>query len=167
MELNEQQQHIMKHAWGFGHKEPGFRSHYCTEVGHHEMQKLVVMGIFHGPHDVGHVGEGLGMFYLTERGKGLLYEMKKQEEEELCAQDPRYAERIKENLWDENFQEVTDFIKEASAERMEGWQWIKNSRCKYVQLRIDMRDGGFIIQDRHGKRISLDQLKYQYKRGDD
>lgn len=43
------------------------------------------------------------------------------------------------------------------------WTWWKNSRCKYINLRIDTRDGGFVrIFDRDGHEITLDELKYQY-----
>lgn len=72
-------------------------------------------------------------------------------------------QRFVDNLWEENLDEVMSFVKEAIKDPFEGWQWINNSRCKYVDIRIDMRDGGFIIKDRDGKRISFDQLKHQYK----
>lgn len=44
-----------------------------------------------------------------------------------------------------------------------GWKWSDNPgwRAKYVNIRIDMRDGGFILEDRDGKRISLEQIKRQ------
>ncbi len=42
------------------------------------------------------------------------------------------------------------------------WSWIANNRCKYVELRIDTRDGHCVIRDRHGKPITLDDLRYQY-----
>lgn len=74
--------------------------------------------------------------------------------------------RFKDNIWEENFANVTQWILENTRDRFEGWQWINNSRCKYISLRIDMRDGGFIIVDRDGTRISFDQLKYQYGQED-
>lgn len=42
------------------------------------------------------------------------------------------------------------------------WKWINNSRCKYISLRIDTRDGHCVIYDRHGKPITMNELKYQY-----
>lgn len=44
-----------------------------------------------------------------------------------------------------------------------GWTWSKNPawRAKYVSIQIDMRDGGFILKDRDGKRISLEQIQSQ------
>lgn len=41
------------------------------------------------------------------------------------------------------------------------WSWAKNSRCKYVSLRIDMRDGDFVLLDREGNRITIEDLKRQ------
>lgn len=83
--------------------------------------------------------------------------------------------KIEMNIWDDNFDEVVDFIKKASIQIDEkyeenshtlkkgciDWMWIKNMRCKYISLRIDMRDGTFIILDRDGNRISFDDLKRQ------
>lgn len=51
---------------------------------------------------------------------------------------------------------------EQMAEHGGTWQWWKNPECKYVSIRIDMRDGGFIILGRDGKRISLADIQYQY-----
>lgn len=41
------------------------------------------------------------------------------------------------------------------------WQWALNARCKYVELRIDTRDGRCIIKDRDGQTITLKQLSRQ------
>ncbi len=41
------------------------------------------------------------------------------------------------------------------------WRWIKNSKCKYVNLRIDTRDLSCIIEDRHGNEITIEQLLEQ------
>lgn len=66
--------------------------------------------------------------------------------------------------WDTNFDEVTAEIKKLSCENatMSGWHWPMNTRCKYISLRIDMRDGAFVLLDRDGKRITLEQLRWQY-----
>jgi hypothetical protein len=42
------------------------------------------------------------------------------------------------------------------------WSWVANSICKYIELRIDMRDGGCIIKNRRGERITPAELEYQY-----
>lgn len=67
-------------------------------------------------------------------------------------------EKIKSNTWDN----IDDFIGVLQAAREGKWQWLWNTRCKYVELRVDMRDGGCIIRDRHGNRIDPKELAYQY-----
>lgn len=43
------------------------------------------------------------------------------------------------------------------------WNWSRSEgmRCKYITIQIDMRDGGFILKDRDGKSISLEQIRRQ------
>lgn len=62
------------------------------------------------------------------------------------------------NRWDS----IQDFITVLQAARSGQWHWPMNTRCKYVELRVDMRDGGCIIKDREGKRITPAELAYQY-----
>lgn len=68
------------------------------------------------------------------------------------------SEKSRMNLWDKwaDFQRVMD------AMLRDEWCWSRNVECKYVELRIDMRDGGCIISDRNGKRISPEHLAWQY-----
>lgn len=54
---------------------------------------------------------------------------------------------------------VMEVIEEA---KLGNWTWCNNSPCKYIELRIDMRDTGCLIKDRDGNQITLDQLKFQY-----
>lgn len=42
------------------------------------------------------------------------------------------------------------------------WWWFKNTRAKYIELRIDMRTFHCTLKDRHGDYISLEELEYQY-----
>lgn len=72
---------------------------------------------------------------------------------------PEVLEKIARNEWDH----VQQFFKVFDALTRGEWTWTANSRCKYVELRIDMRDGGCIIKDREGVRISAEQLAYQYR----
>lgn len=68
-------------------------------------------------------------------------------------------DRIKNNSWDHNLNEVVDTIKGC----IDGdWSWSRNTPCKYVTIHIDMRDGGFTLLNRGKERISLTQLLYQY-----
>lgn len=80
-----------------------------------------------------------------------------------------FKDKVENNIWERpsNLQKLIDFVKEATKERFGGWQWTRNSKCKYIDIRIDMRDGGFILLDRDRNRISFDDLKYQYKLGDE
>lgn len=68
-------------------------------------------------------------------------------------------EKIETNTWDN----IDDFIKVLELMRDNKWNWAQNSRCKYVNLRVDMRDGGCIIKDKNGVRIAPKTLEYQYK----
>ncbi len=42
-----------------------------------------------------------------------------------------------------------------------GWEWYLNSKCKYVQLHVDVSEKLCTICDRKGKSITLEQLLYQ------
>lgn len=41
------------------------------------------------------------------------------------------------------------------------WQWPLNPECKYIELRIDMRDGYCLIRNREGQPITLAELQRQ------
>ena len=73
-----------------------------------------------------------------------------------------YKSKIDSNSWN-MIEELGKAVMETvKLSRKREWSWIKNWDCKYINLRIDMRDGGAILVNRAGKRISPDQLKYQY-----
>lgn len=72
------------------------------------------------------------------------------------------ADKIDKNEWDN----IQDFIKVLQLMREGNWSWTMNTQCKYVDLRVDMRDGGCIIMDREHRRILPEQLAYQYKTSD-
>ena len=59
-----------------------------------------------------------------------------------------------------DFQRACEAIREmitASAERLSSpWQ---SSRVKYVELRVDIRNGKCSIKDRYGEVISIEELK--------
>ena len=76
--------------------------------------------------------------------------------------DPDHAAMVERNEWFERHQldEVLAVIKELTKSGKE-WTWARNTQCKYIDIRIDMRDGGFVLKDRSG-RISLKQLLWQY-----
>ena len=66
------------------------------------------------------------------------------------------------NTWDQ----LEDFLIVYFKMLRKKWSWVSNQRCKYVNLRIDMRDGGCLIHNNNGDRIDPKQLSYQYKAGD-
>lgn len=66
--------------------------------------------------------------------------------------------RIEGNIWDQ----IEDVVEVIKASREHNWSWARNTSCKYLNVRIDMRDGGCVILNRDGKRISPDQLRWQY-----
>lgn len=63
--------------------------------------------------------------------------------------------------------EPWDSVKEVMAvlqKAMNGeWGWYANTRCKYIDLRIDMRGHSCQIKDREGNPISLQKLQHQLK----
>jgi hypothetical protein len=42
------------------------------------------------------------------------------------------------------------------------WQWHRNTKCKYVSIRVDMRDGCAVLLDRHGNVIDEQAVRWQY-----
>lgn len=44
------------------------------------------------------------------------------------------------------------------------WSWHRNSRAKYVTLKIDTRSGAYKILDRDENEITLEQLEFQIGR---
>lgn len=66
-------------------------------------------------------------------------------------------QKIDANIWD-SLADVLPVLKAASKG---DWSWMNNGRCKYIELRIDMRDGGCIVRDRDGNRIDIETLKHQ------
>lgn len=101
--------------------------------------------------------------------------------DDYYVETPEVQAKIDSNSWDENFDEVVAFIKQAAKETEDkyepygntlkpgciDWSWARNMDCKYVNIRIDMRDGGFVLVNQKGERISLDALKWQYRHKDE
>jgi hypothetical protein len=67
-------------------------------------------------------------------------------------------EKSEMNSWDH----VDSFFEVYSKMKNGDWCWYKNIGCKYVELRIDMRDGGCIICNSEGRRINPEALAWQY-----
>jgi len=68
------------------------------------------------------------------------------------------------NKWDdikEILPLISDIANFGQCRMMDKWHWSRNKDCKYIELRIDMRDGGCLIYNGVGKRISPKQLLHQ------
>jgi hypothetical protein len=99
--------------------------------------------------------------------------------QDFYVETPEAQAKIDRNSWEENFDEVIAFIKQATNEEpyeADGntlkpgaidWSWSRNMDCKYINIRIDMRDGGFVLVNQRGERVSLDAIKWQYKSKDE
>jgi hypothetical protein len=67
------------------------------------------------------------------------------------------SEKEQMNIWDS----LDDFLKVYTLMQNDEWTWSLNSQCKYIDLRIDMRDGACLIKAK-GERISPERLAWQY-----
>jgi hypothetical protein len=62
--------------------------------------------------------------------------------------------------------DVLPTLARIAANDFHDWTWCRNSGCKYLTIRIDTRDGGYVrIADRDGSVISLHDLAHQYRAG--
>ena len=57
--------------------------------------------------------------------------------------------------------DVSKVIEVVEKAKNRKWNWGFNSRCKYINIRIDMRDGHCLLFDRDDNPITLDDLNYQ------
>ena len=67
------------------------------------------------------------------------------------------VEKMISNTWD-HFGDVLPTLKAISRG---DWYWGANQRCKYIEIRIDTRDGGCFLFDSKGVRISPEQFAHQ------
>lgn len=58
------------------------------------------------------------------------------------------------NSWEDD---VFSLVAEMAKLKDEPW-WCQDVPLKYLSIRIDTRDGGFILKDRDGNRISPDRV---------
>ncbi len=65
--------------------------------------------------------------------------------------------KIGSNTWD-HFGDILPTLKAISRG---DWYWGANTRCKYIEIRIDTRDGGCILYDSKRVRISPQQFAHQ------
>lgn len=70
-------------------------------------------------------------------------------------------EMQKENQWHTNFVELAEAVRKCAIDKEVKWSWARNWDCKYINIWLDMRDGGYILTDRTGKRIDVAGLLQQ------
>lgn len=70
---------------------------------------------------------------------------------------------VESNIWHDRSEldEVIGKLKSFFDPTNKAWSWVFNTQCKYIDIRIDMRNGGFILKDRDGSRICIEQIEYQ------
>lgn len=84
-------------------------------------------------------------------------------------EDLDFQTMLKENVWhsaSELRYAVDEILKLAQDLRPWSVRWLWShhpdwNKVKYIKIKIDMRDGGFVIQDDSGSRISLEHLAKQ------
>lgn len=67
------------------------------------------------------------------------------------------VEKMISNTWD-HFGDILPTLKAISRG---DWYWGANQRCKYIEIRIDTRDGGCLLFDSKRVRISPEQFAHQ------
>ena len=77
--------------------------------------------------------------------------------DQLSAGDLTLKQKQAANVWDH----IDDVLPVIELARAGKWHWCENFECKYIELRIDMRDGGCLIKDRNGNRINPADLAKQ------
>lgn len=68
------------------------------------------------------------------------------------------------NNFDTQFKDVSDFILKYVIPKR--WKWFNNTRCKYIEIRMDTRSGECQLKDRNGEFITLGEFMMQYESND-
>lgn len=76
LQLSETQIKILKNAYGFESKKPGYRTHYCGSLKNNDLLFLSKNEFLTAPQTDGYA-KGLGMFYLTKKAIEFLNNLKK------------------------------------------------------------------------------------------
>jgi hypothetical protein len=69
-----------------------------------------------------------------------------------------FKKKVDENIWD-SIEDLLDVLKDMRAGK---WKWYLNPEHKYVNARVDMRDGGCIFLTNGKQRIDPKAIKHQY-----
>lgn len=81
--------------------------------------------------------------------------------------DPEFTAMVERNKWHDD---LPRFIGHLIRMKNEGWSWARNWPYKYITVRIDMRDLGFVILRDADKatgepktRCSPEEIAWQYR----
>lgn len=58
----------------------------------------------------------------------------------------------------------SDIFKTIADIQENNWSWAFNNRCKYIDIRIDMRDLKCLLKDRYGDVITIKELVRQHEK---
>lgn len=77
--------------------------------------------------------------------------------------DEEFKAMVASNVWHDNLGDLVRTVAECVGNSTPPglkWHWSRSPgfRAKYIDVRIDMRDGGYIVMA-SGERISLEQLQ--------
>jgi hypothetical protein len=76
--------------------------------------------------------------------------------------DPNEFQIVNKGTRDEaRWYPIEALLQVVEASRINEWNWTKNSPCKYLELRIDMRNGLCLIKDRTGKVLTIEEVMKQ------
>lgn len=89
----------------------------------------------------------------------LVNEFKYKDTPEGEMQEIPFEEKLEKNIWDR----LEDFLEILRAAKRGAWVWWRNSKFKYVNIRVDMRDGRCVFIDDDKKRVDINDIRYQYE----
>jgi hypothetical protein len=56
---------------------------------------------------------------------------------------------------------IEDILRVIERAKAGEWEWWRNSNCKYIGIRVDMRDGHCFLTNRDKQPITLAELEHQ------
>lgn len=70
----------------------------------------------------------------------------------MFIESQEFQSKVSDNEWESPESLVDNLKRIIKCIESKEWQWGRNMDCKYVNVRIDMRDGGHVIVNQRGKR---------------
>lgn len=66
-------------------------------------------------------------------------------------------------MFNKEWENLDDLVASVKSKLEGKWSWTGNMRCKYVSIRVDMRDGKAILLDKDGKRITEEEFARNHR----